>query len=508
MPAFHTPAHAVQWLRSLGVQGLSTDTRELEAADAFIAWPGLATDPRRFVEPALAQGAVACLVEQAGAHAFAWDAGRVGLVEGLKAAAGPLAAEFYGQPSDELSVIAVTGTNGKTSTAWWLAQALGRLSRDVEGNESPAAAAWACGVIGTLGVGVPPALSATGFTTPDPVMLQKTLRKFVAQGLRACAVEASSIGIEEMRLTGTAIHTAIFTNWTQDHLDYHGSMAAYWAAKRALFDWPGLRAAVVNLDDAKGVELAAELVGAPLDLWTVGIQREARVMARAVTHSAMGLAFDVVEAGQSVRLQSQAVGSYNVSNLLGVVAAMRALGIDLAAAVRACEELLPVPGRMECVGGVAEPLVVVDYAHTPDALAQALGALQPIARERGGQLWCVFGCGGDRDATKRPLMGAVAAAHADRAVVTSDNPRSEKPESIVAQILLGMVECPRVEVQVDRALAVADTIGKAAVADVILLAGKGHEATQETAGVKLPFSDLAHARAGLERRARRLEVAA
>jgi len=507
MPTFQTPAHAVQWLRSLGVQGLSTDSRQLQPTDAFVAWPGLATDPRRFVESALAQGAVACLAEQSGADAFAWDADRVGLVQGLKAAAGPLAAEFYGDPSGELAVMAITGTNGKTSTAWWLAQALGRLARDGE-NDSALASAWPCGVIGTLGVGVPPALSVTGFTTPDPVMLQKTLRKFVAQGLRACAVEASSIGIEEMRLTGTAIHTAIFTNWTQDHLDYHGSMAAYWAAKRALFDWPGLRAAVVNMDDDKGVALASELAGTPLDLWTVGIHREARVMARAVTHSAQGVAFDVVEAGQTVRLQSQALGSYNVSNLLGVVAAMRALGIDLAAAVQACEQLQPVPGRMECVGGVAEPLVVVDYAHTPDALAQALSALQPVARSRGGRLWCVFGCGGDRDASKRPLMGAVAAANADHVVVTSDNPRSEKPESVVAQILLGLVECPHVEVQVDRALAIADALRQAAAADVILLAGKGHEATQETAGIKLPFSDLAHARAGLATRARLLEVTA
>ena len=495
MPSFHTPAHAVPWLRSLGVQGLSTDTRALQAGDAFVAWPGVATDPRRFVATALAQGAVACLVEREGAQAFAWDTERVGLVEGLKAASGPLAAAFYGEPSAELAVVAVTGTNGKTSTAWWLAQALGRV-------QGPAqhAGGLACGVIGTLGVGVPPALSATGFTTPDPVKLQRTLRGFVTQGLGACAVEASSIGIEEMRLAGTSIHTAIFTNWTQDHLDYHGSMAAYWAAKRALFDWPGLKAAVVNLDDDKGVELAAELAATPLDLWTVGIQREARVMARSVTHSAQGVAFHVVEAGQSVRLQSQAMGGYNVSNLLGVIAAIRALGVTLEQAVQSCEELLPVPGRMECAGDKGQPLVVVDYAHTPDALAQALGALQPVARERGGRLWCLFGCGGDRDASKRPLMGAVAAAHADRAVVTSDNPRSEKMEAIVAQILLGMVECPHVDVQVDRAVAIADTVQKADAQDVILLAGKGHEATQEIAGAKVPFSDMAHARAALERR--------
>ena len=488
MADFTTPEQAVAWLRACGVQGLTTDSREAGPSDAFIAWPGAATDPRRFVTAALEQGAAACLVEQAGAGAYAWASDRVGAYASLKAGSGPIAAEFYGMPSRELAVMAVTGTNGKTSTAWWLAQALGQVQ---------GAQAMPCGVIGTLGVGQPPQVKATGFTTPDPVLLQKTLRTFVRQGLKACAMEASSIGIEELRMAGTVIHTAIFTNFTQDHLDYHGSMAAYWAAKRSLFAWDGLRAAVVNVDDAQGGELAAELLSTPLDVWTVAVQKNARLTARSVTHGAQGLAFDVVEAGHAVRLQSQVIGSYNVSNLLGVIAAMRTVGIDLASAVQACAALLPVPGRMECVGGDAAPMVAVDYAHTPDALEHALRALQPVARARGGRLWCVFGCGGDRDASKRPLMGAVAAAQADQVVVTSDNPRSEKPESIVAQILLGMVECPHVAVQVDRALAIQDAIRNAHANDVILLAGKGHEETQEIAGVKTPFSDVVQARAAL-----------
>ncbi len=488
MATFTTPVQAVEWLRACGVQGLTTDSREVVRHEAFVAWPGAATDPRRFVASALSQGAAACLVEQSGAEAFTLDGERTGFYAGLKAGSGPIAAAFYGMPSRELALMAVTGTNGKTSTAWWLAQALGQ----VEG-----AQALPCGVIGTLGVGRPPALTATGFTTPDPVLLQKTLRSFVAQGLKACAMEASSIGIEELRLTGTVIHTAIFTNFTQDHLDYHGNMAAYWAAKRALFSWEGLKAAVVNVDDDKGVELAAELASGSIDVWTVAVQRDARLVARGVMHAAQGLAFDVVEGAQSVRLQSHVIGSYNVSNLLGVIAAMRTLGIALHAAVQACETLLPVPGRMECVGGESAPLVAVDYAHTPDALSQALRALQPVARARGGKLWCVFGCGGDRDASKRPLMGAVAASQSEHAVVTSDNPRSEKPEGIMAQILLGMVECPHVDVQVDRAMAIADAIRTADAKDVILLAGKGHEETQEIAGVKTPFSDMVHARAAL-----------
>jgi UDP-N-acetylmuramyl-tripeptide synthetase len=491
MPVFTQAPQAVAWLRERGVQSLTTDSREAGMSDAFIAWPGAATDPRRFVPAALAQGALACMVEQAGADALDLDPARVATFAGLKAGSGPIAAEFYGAPSRELALLAVTGTNGKTSTAWWLAQALA----SVEG-----AQAMPCGVIGTLGVGRPPQLTTTGFTTPDPVLLQKTLRSFVAQGLSACAIEASSIGIEEMRMAGTQIHTAIFTNFTQDHLDYHGSMSAYWAAKRALFAWKGLKAAVVNVDDDKGLELATELESSGLDLWTVGVHRSARLQARDITHAAKGLVFEVVEGAQAVRLQSQVIGSYNVSNLLGVIATLRAQGIDLHAAVTACAELLPVPGRMECVGGEGVPLVAVDYAHTPDALDQALRALQPVARSRGGRLWCVFGCGGDRDATKRPLMGAVAASRADRAVVTSDNPRSEKPESIVAQILLGMVECPHADVQVDRGEAIARAIAEAAAQDVVLLAGKGHEETQEVAGIKTPFSDLAHAKAALQRR--------
>ncbi|MBX9816912.1 MAG: UDP-N-acetylmuramoyl-L-alanyl-D-glutamate--2,6-diaminopimelate ligase, partial [Burkholderiaceae bacterium] len=386
--------------------------------------------------------------------------------------------------------VAVTGTNGKTSTAWWLAQALSAL---------PAAQAWPCGVIGTLGVGQPPHVQSTGLTTPDPVRVQQTLRQFADQGLRACAMEASSIGIEEQRMAGTHIRVAVFTNFTQDHLDYHGSMAAYWLAKRKLFAWPGLGHAVVNIDDAQGAVLADELAGA-LDLWTVSSQQPARLRAQQLRHTANGMTFDVVEGDVSCPLQAGIIGNYNVSNLLGVIAAMRCLGVPLAAAVAACRTLLPVPGRMECVGGQGAPLVAIDYAHTPDALAQALQALRPMAQARAGQLWAVFGCGGDRDASKRPVMGAIAAQHADRVVVTSDNPRSERPEAIVAQILLGLVDNKGVDVEVDRAFAIRNTVMQAAANDVILLAGKGHEETQDIAGVKHPFSDHHHALAALQAR--------
>jgi UDP-N-acetylmuramyl-tripeptide synthetase len=398
-------------------------------------------------------------------------------------------------------VLAVTGTNGKTSTAWWLAQALSGLQQ---------VAPVPCGLVGTLGIGRPPRPGVsgepaddvvyTGLTTPDPVLLQQTLRRFVDEGLKACAIEASSIGIEERRLDGTRIHTAVFTNFSQDHLDYHGSMEAYWQAKAELFRWPGLQAAVVNLDDAKGVELAAALKGGLGELWTFSVLGPARLQARDVVHDARGLQFAVQEGDESHTLSTQLIGQYNVANLLAVIGAMRALGVPLAAAVQACRGLSPVPGRMECISQPGQPLVAVDYAHTPDALGKALLALRPLAEQRGGQLWCVFGCGGGRDAGKRPLMGAMAAKNADQVVVTSDNPRNEKPEAIISQILLGLAGHTRVTVHADRAQAIASTLVDAAPADVVLIAGKGHERFQELAGRKLPFSDRTHAQQALLRR--------
>jgi len=338
---------------------------------------------------------------------------------------------------------------------------------------------------------------ATGLTTPDPVLLQQTLRRFVDEGLKACAIEASSIGIEERRLDGTQIRVAIFTNFTQDHLDYHGSMQAYGQAKASLFDWPGLHAAVINIDDEMGAGLARTLAGRPLDLWTVSCRSVARLSARDITLEGQGLSFTVCEGDEQQALATHLIGHYNVANLLGVIGAMRALGVPLAACVAACRDLHPVPGRMECLGGADQPMAVIDYAHTPDALTQALQALRPLAQQRGGQLWCIFGCGGDRDPTKRPLMGAVAGQQADQVVVTSDNPRSEKAEVIISQILLGLEGVAGVSVQADRALAIAQTLQQAQAQDVVLVAGKGHEDYQEIAGKRLPFSDLSEVRHAL-----------
>jgi UDP-N-acetylmuramyl-tripeptide synthetase len=525
IPILDSTADALDWLRARHVAALTVDSRAVEglkshAAVAFIAWPGAARDGRAYVLQALADGAVACLVEADGvdAHVAAWQAvgviDRVVAVRGLKARSAEIAHGFYGEPSAALDVVAVTGTNGKTSVSWWTAQALNALGCPT-------------GVVGTLGVGQigkagEQGVVSTGLTTPDPITLHATFRRFVDQGVKAAAIEASSIGIEELRLHATHIRVAQFTNFTQDHLDYHGSMAAYWQAKRELFDWPGLQAAVIHQDDAMGPGLIAHAQQRGLDVWAYG-RRPARAVAaleaasplrleaREVRHEGRGVRFALTERSASgaqvlsqVQVAAPVIGDFNVANLLAVIGALRALGHPLDQVAAACAGLQGVPGRMQLVDlpvapeqAAALPLAVVDYAHTPDALDKVLCTLRPVAEARGGRLWCVFGCGGDRDAGKRPLMGALAMRLADRVVLTSDNPRSESPAFILSQILAGIPGHDEVDVMEDRHLAIDHALTQAKAHDVVLIAGKGHEATQEVAGVKTPFSDVDEARAAL-----------
>lgn len=480
-----SPEAAARWLAEWCTGTLRTDSRQVRLGDAFIAWPGYARDGREFVAAALAAGASTCLVEDDDVERFGFMDARVASLPGLKARTGEIAAAFFGKPTDALYVIAVTGTNGKTSSAWWIAQASSQLGQR-------------CGVVGTLGIGEPPRLDYNGLTTPDPVLLQAAFAGMRADGFAACAIEASSIGIVEGRLSGSAVRVAVFTNFTQDHLDYHGSMDAYWAAKRALFGFPGLRAAVVNLDDAKGAALAAELAG--LDVWTTGVERsDARLAARGLHYTGEGLAFMLHEGAEAVAVQTGLIGDYNAANLLGVAGALRAQGHALADVARVLELVTPVPGRMQRVGNGRElPQVVVDYAHTPDALDKALSALQGLAKARGGELVCVFGCGGDRDATKRPLMGAIAARLAGRVVITTDNPRTEAPARILADIAAA---APGAAVIEAREAAIRAAIAEAGAHDIVLIAGKGHEDYQEVNGVRRPFSDVAEARAALLERA-------
>jgi UDP-N-acetylmuramoyl-L-alanyl-D-glutamate--2,6-diaminopimelate ligase len=479
----------------------------VDAGDGFIAWPGGVTDGRQFVASALKQGATACVVEHVGAESFAWgEHSAIATYDGLKAASGLIAAAYYEQPSKALDVVAITGTNGKTSTAWWLAHAMQNAGQR-------------CALVGTLGVGELGQLEVTGMTTPDPVLLQAKLRNMADAGVKACAIEASSIGLAEHRLDGTQVRVAMFTNFTQDHLDYHGDMAGYWQAKLALFNWVGLQAAVVNVDDTHGAALATQLQArGDLHVWTLSCAlgpylevghdmviseqaAEQHIVARSIQQSAMGLSFEVVDSKEVHAIDTQLVGHYNVSNVLGVIACLRALGHSLVDAVQACRVLPAVPGRMQTVGKAGEPLVVIDYAHTPDAVAQAVQALLPLAKSRGGELTCVLGCGGDRDPAKRPLMAAAAEQHAQHVVLTSDNPRSEDPQTILNHMLAGLQHASKAIVMADRAQAIAQTVQHARSQDVVLVAGKGHEDYQEISGVKHPFSDVQQAREALQHRA-------
>ena len=493
MQALHTPIQAAQWLREAVTGELRIDSRKVQQGDGFLAWPGLAHDARDYVAQALAQGATACLVEAAGAHAFTWadDAPKIGAYVDLKQACGPIADAYYESPSQQLQILAVTGTNGKTSTAWWLSHALTSMGKR-------------CTVVGTLGMGQGDQMHSTGMTTPDPVRLHSQLRQWVDDGVKACAIEASSIGLSEYRLEGLQISVAIFTNFTQDHLDYHAHMDDYWRAKAKLFAWPQLPAAVINIDDPQGKVLVQQLhtqvsEQAP-DIWTVSMHQPARLCAKNVRNSGHGLHFQVQEGEEVHSLHTDWVADFNVINVLGVIAAMRALGVCLADAVQACRGLPAVPGRMQSMGGVDTPCVVVDYAHTPDALLQALKALRPMASARQGELHCVFGCGGNRDTSKRAPMATVAEAFADHMVFTSDNPRNEDPEQIIQNMVAGLDNTTKLKVCIDRAQAIAQTIAQAQPQDVILIAGKGHETYQEIGASRLLFSDATHALAALKLR--------
>jgi len=490
-------SNALAWLRTHAPAGarLTGDTRRLQPGDVFFAYvlgnERLATDGRPHIDKAIAAGASAVIYESDDFDWFLGDAVPHLGVSRLHELAGPIAAGWYGIAARGLAVTGITGTNGKTSCAQWLARLLQAIGTP-------------CATIGTLGTGFPDALRHTGFTTPDAVQLQASLAGLHDEGARAIAMEVSSHGLEQGRVAGTGFAVAVLTNLTQDHLDYHGTMAEYEAAKAMLFQWDGLRVAVLNRDDAMGGRLLAgnaAAVSAP-QVIEYGIDGKAGATAgraqwlRAtdVRATGTGTAFRVDGSFGTAEMTTPMIGAFNVSNLLAVLGAALAQGVAWDAALAALRTLTPVEGRMELFGGHDAPLAVVDYAHTPDALVQTLTALRPVADARQGRLWCVFGCGGDRDATKRPLMGEVAERLADDVVLTSDNPRSEDPRDILEQIADGMQDRSRARLIEDRAAAILHAIKHAAPADVVLVAGKGHEATQEIQGRKRPFSDREHVR--------------
>ncbi|MFT3849202.1 MAG: UDP-N-acetylmuramoyl-L-alanyl-D-glutamate--2,6-diaminopimelate ligase [Propionivibrio sp.] len=482
-----SPESVIRRFAELGVQlsGVADDSRKVRRGDLFMAYPGDLNDGRRHIADALARGAAGVFWEDRGD--FTWHpewrvANLAG--SGLRALCGPLAHAVFGQPSERQSVIAITGTNGKTTISQWLGRVHPR----------------SCAVIGTLGAGFVDKLDDTGLTTPEATNLARYLAEFAEAGAQACAVEASSIGIEEGRLDGTRVDVAVFTNLTRDHLDYHGSMESYAEAKKRLFAWPRLRLAVVNLDDPFGAELAAASTATKVLGYTQGTgfgDRQGVIRAEVVEEAVAGLRFRLSAPNGRALVETSLVGRYNVSNLLAVAAVLIDAGLNPSEVAARLAELSPPPGRLEKVGGYNEPLIVVDYAHTPDALENALDALRGVAAARGGALVAVFGCGGDRDRGKRPLMGEIATRLADRVVLTSDNPRSEDPLAILSEIRQAAESA---EVIADRAEAIRKTIHQAHPADVILLAGKGHEPYQEIAGVRRPFSDVAEAQGALTAR--------
>lgn len=473
------------------VAGLSMDSRTLRPGEAFIAIQGQHDHGWAHVPAAVRAGARAILADASDAMTGPIPAGiAVIRVPGLVAAAGVIAARFFGEPSRQLRVVGVTGTNGKTSTCHYIASAM----QEFTGGHA--------GIIGTVGYGPVGRLVPAALTTPDPVTLQEQLAGQLAAGVRVVAMEVSSHALDLGRIAGVHFHTAVFTNLTRDHLDFHGDMAAYGAAKLRLFDVPDLRAAVVNLDDEFGRDLmrscSARLPVTGYQLAATGLPTTAPadMLLGLLRDSEPGqLVLDLLGPWGGGRVQCALTGRFNASNLLATCATLCSLSVPFERAVALLAHARAVAGRMEAFRSAGRPTVIVDYAHTPDAVEQALQALRAQCR---GRLICVFGCGGDRDPGKRPQMGAVAEANADRTVITSDNPRSEDPGAIIAAILAGMRQPARATVEPDRAAAITRAIREADAHDVVLVAGKGHETHQEIAGQRLPFSDRQLVRTVLE----------
>ena len=456
------------------VTGISNDSRRIQGGDLFLACRGEHHDASQFIEAAVAQGAAAVVCESSSGVA---DPGVPMLVIAeLAQCQAELAGRFYQQPSQALQMIGITGTNGKTSCSHFIAQALTLLGRKTA-------------LIGTTGNGFVGALEAATHTTPDAVRLQQLLAQLRDQDAVAVAMEVSSHALEQQRVAGVAFDQAVFTNLSRDHLDYHGSMEAYAEAKAKLFLNTGVKQAVINTDDPFGVLLWQRLPK-DVDAIVIGEQpqsgaRQLRILSSRL-HSG-GIEALIASPWGELHINSPLLGHFNLYNLLSALAVLLHSGIEALAAVSVLNQLSGVEGRMQAFTATDKPLVVVDYAHTPDALDKALASLREHAE---GQLWCLFGCGGDRDRGKRPQMAQVAEQRADRLVISSDNPRSEEPEAIIDEVMTGLSRPAQALRQADRRLAIEMIINQAAAGDVVLIAGKGHESYQEINGVRYPFSDI------------------
>ncbi len=478
------PGH--QELPELLVEGITNDSRLVNSGDLFFAMPGLRVDGRSYIADAKARNAAGILCESPGPGV------EVGIpvvaVKNLRASVGDIAGRFYGNPSEDLLVVAITGTNGKTSCSHFIAQALSGLGAR-------------CGVIGTMGYGAIVAGNAAkgaqslslknsgsgkDLTTPDPIVLQEYLANLVSDACSAVALEASSHGLEQGRLNGIQIDVAVFTNMTRDHLDYHADFESYQKSKQQLFAWESLKTAIVNRDDEFGRRLCSS-IGKGVEVFSVSTSSsEADINGKDIQFHDDGLSFSVCSPWGEAKVRSTLMGRFNVQNLLSTLGVICSQGYALEEAVSVISEIGMVKGRMEVIRNPGQPTVVIDYAHTPDALDKALQATKEHCR---GELWCVFGCGGDRDTGKRPLMGEVASTHAGHVVITDDNPRSESSADIASEIIRGVVAGSYVEVETDRRSAIWNTLSNAGCGDVVLIAGKGHEEYQEVAGKRLAFSD-------------------
>ena len=462
------------------VRGLQLDSRRVQPGDLFLAAPGMSFDGRDYIGAAIAAGA--CAVAYETDDGFTLGAAPLPAfgVSSLRHKVGVIADRFYGAPSRRIVVTGVTGTNGKTTCTQLLAQALD--------SGATRESARRCAIIGTLGYGFPGALDPSPHTTPDAVTVHRLLADFLRQDATHVAMEVSSHALEQGRVAGVAFNVALFTNLTHDHLDYHGDMQAYGGAKARLFEVDGLKYAVINHDDAFGKNL---LMGIDKRIKTLSYGIEGGdVRAHMVQALPDGLVLRVTTPEGDTELRSPLIGRFNAYNLLAVLATLLALGVKLAHAAERLSRAQAPSGRVERFGGLKGlPLVVVDYAHTPDALEKILQALREHVR---GKLWCVFGCGGDRDRGKRSVMGEIAERLADAVVLTDDNPRHESGEAIIADIIAGMSASP--QVIRDRRAAIKTTISGAGANDIVLIAGKGHEDYQQVGDARLPYSDRATVR--------------
>ncbi|PHS71048.1 MAG: UDP-N-acetylmuramoyl-L-alanyl-D-glutamate--2,6-diaminopimelate ligase [Methylophaga sp.] len=475
-------------IEDISVADISIDSRKVKKCSLFLSLVKDEKQRFQYLVQALNGGAAIVLFDAqqtlSSQEKLAIEKSKVKayFIADLSDKAGEIAARFYDQPSQELTVMAVTGTNGKTSVSQFIAQSLESLG-------------LACGIVGTLGVGRIGDLRLSGMTTPDPVSLQAVLADFHHQAIKYVVIEASSHALQQGRLNSVAIDVAVLTNLSRDHLDYHHSMSDYALAKQRLFEFTSVKIAVINNNDTFGKQLIETLATADIELITYGCEidsitkQNTTLNAEDIQTTTQNISFIVDSKWGQANINSQLIGRFNVDNLLAAFGSLLAIGIAFNQAGKAIQECQSVDGRMQSYGGGQQPQVVVDFAHTPDALAQALQALRPHVLAD-GQLWCVFGCGGDRDQGKRPLMAASVEAYADQVVVTDDNPRSESSVAIVEDILAGFKLPEQVHIEHDRLLAITYAVTHATTLDIVLIAGKGHEQYQEISGVRHLYSDV------------------